>query len=72
MLHLVAGLIYALSGLLAPPYGVAFLGLLWVALLWWLIRLRAQGRRPLLAPVAAVALWFLVMFLGDKLLGWTA
>lgn len=71
-LHALAGFFYALSGLLAPPYGVAFLALIWLSLLWWLIRLRKEGLRALLAPAAAMALWFLVMFLGDQLLGWTA
>lgn len=71
-LHLVAGFFYLLSGLLAPPYAVASLMVLWLILLWWLIRLRHERWRVMIVPGAAVAAWFAVLLLGDAFLGWTA
>lgn len=62
-----------MSGLVAPTYGVVFLWLLWGALL--VATVHIGGRRPLLAlavPVVALGMWFLVLFLGDQLFGWTA
>ena len=65
--------LYAVSGLLAPWYGVAFLMLLWVLLFvqatrWW----TPHPRRTLLIPLVALALWFAVLTLGEALFGWTA
>lgn len=71
-LHLVAGFFYLLSGLLAPPYAVAGLVVVWLILLWWLIRLRHERWRVMIVPGVAVAAWFTVLLLGDAFLGWTA
>ncbi len=71
VLHVVAAFPYLVSGLVAPLYGIAFLWVLWAALLVVALRLRVQ--RPAwtpLVPVTAVALWQGVMLLGGALLGW--
>ena len=65
--------LYAASGLVAPPWGVAVLLLVWLALFvlavrWW----TPHPRRLLLLPVVAVALWFGLLTAGDVFLGWTA
>ncbi len=72
-LHVVVALPYAFSGLLAPPAGVAVLGVIWLVLFVALWRWRPRPAwRALLIPVAAVALWLAVLAFGDALLGWTA
>lgn len=64
---------YAGSGLVAPPWGVALLWLLWAALLGLAVVLFRRGSWLVLLPApAALALWALVVTLGDVLLGWTA
>ncbi|WP_437968446.1 hypothetical protein WMF04_03765 [Sorangium sp. So ce260] len=71
--HLVIGLAYAFAGLLAPPWAVAVLWALWIALLVMAILVRR--RRPWLAaatPLISAALWFGLLTLGERLLGWTA
>ena len=65
--------LYAVSGLLAPWYGVVLLLLVWVVLFvvacrWW----TPHPKLMLLLPVAAVAIWFAVLTLGEALLDWTA
>ena len=65
--------LYAASGLLAPWYGVLVLLVIWLGLFvvvtrWW----TPHPRRTLLLPVAALALWFVVLTLGEVLLDWTA
>jgi hypothetical protein len=73
-LHVLVGLFpYSASGLMAPPYGLAILAAIWIALFVVLWRWRpANAWLTLLVPVGAVALWYLVMQLGDSVLGWTA
>ena len=71
--HLGAGIFYAAAGLVAPLWAVLLLWVLWVLLLWQLVRL--WRRRPLLSlvvPVVAVALFFAVLTVGEQVLGWTA
>jgi len=65
--------LYAVSGLLAPWYGVALLLAIWVVLFvvacrWW----TPHPKRTLLLPLIAVALWFGVLTLGEVLFDWTA
>ena len=65
--------LYAVSGLLAPWYGVVGLMLVWVALFvvatrWW----TPHPKRTLLLPVVAVVIWFGVLILGEALFDWTA
>ena len=73
VLHLGAGFFYALSGLVAPTYGVIALGAVWFALLGVLVVV--ARRRPgwaLAVPLLAFALWVTGLQLGAALFGWTA
>ena len=65
--------LYAVSGLLAPWYGVVVLMLIWVVLFvvacrWW----TRHPKRTLLVPLIAVAVWFAVLTAGEVLFDWTA
>jgi hypothetical protein len=65
--------LYAVSGLLAPWYGVALLLAIWVVLFvvatrWW----TPHPRRTLLLPLVGIVVWFAVLTLGEALFGWTA
>ena len=71
-LHLVAGFFYISSGLVAPLWGVLLLLVIWIALAIVLVRMRRDGPKTLAVPVAAAAIWFLVLWIGQSLLGWTA
>lgn len=64
------GLLALSSGLLAPPWAVAFFVVVWFAGVAVMCRLRPL-LRPVV-PVAFVALWFVVLSAGDVMLGWTA
>lgn len=73
VVHLAVGVGYAFSGLLAPPWGVALLWAIWLLLLAAAVTLRRT--RPFwtpAAPLVAAVLWFVVLTLGERLLGWTA
>ncbi len=62
------------TGLMAPLWGVVLVMAIWLALLALAV-LAIRRRRPLLAllaPVVAAGLWWLVLTLGERLLGWTA
>ncbi len=72
-LYLPIGLLYLISGLVVPLYGVALLLAAWTVLLIVLFRLLAT--RPawtLLIPALAVALWVGVLAFGGSVLNWTA
>lgn len=70
---LVALWLYSVSGLVAPPWAVVLLLIVWLVLAVVAVRVhRRRGAWSLLVPVAAVALWFAVLGLGDAVLGWTA
>ena len=65
--------LYAVSGLLAPWYGVVLLMLIWVVLFvvatrWW----TPHPRRTLLIPLVALVVWFVVLTVGEVLFDWTA
>jgi hypothetical protein len=65
--------LYAVSGLLAPWYGVVLLLLVWVVLFvvacrWW----TPHPRLMLVLPAIAVVIWFGVLILGEALFDWTA
>jgi len=71
--HLVIGIWYGASGLVAPAWAVAALLAVWVVLL--VAGLRLRTRRPwwmLFVPVLDVAIWVGVVSAGDAFLGWTA
>lgn len=71
--HLALGVVYAFTGLLAPPWAVALLCAIWLLLLvaaFWLRRTRPFWTP--VAPILAAALWFATITAGEILLGWTA
>ncbi len=72
VLHLVAGFFYVFSGLLAPAWAVGVLMAIWFGLAFMLARRNEAGARSLTIPAAAAAIWFVVLGLGDRFLGWTA
>ena len=72
LLHLVAGFFYLSSGLVAPLWAVVLLLAIWVALAVVLFRMRTAGPKTLLVPVAAAAIWFFTLWLGQAFLNWTA
>ncbi|MCI0425990.1 MAG: hypothetical protein L0Z49_11715 [Actinobacteria bacterium] len=73
VLYLGSGWLYFASGLVVPAPWYLVLWGVWIAG-WWLV-VRVLRRNPGLTPLVAlgsVALWLLVVQLGDWLLGWTA
>ena len=71
--HVVVLGLYAVSGLVMPPWGVAVLLAIWAVLLWPAISLlRTRPALTLLVPVGGVAIWVAVVSAGDAWLGWTA
>lgn len=74
VLHLIVAVFpYSASGLLAPMSGLVALAIIWLALAAVLWRWRPTNPwLALLVPAGAIAAWFVVLSLGDALLGWTA
>jgi len=71
--HLAVLIFYGASGLVAPPWAVLVLLVVWLGLL--VLAIVALRRRPawaLAVPVAAVAIWFAAISAGDAWLNWTA
>lgn len=69
----VIGFFYLSSGLVAPLWAVIGLLIIWaglvvVGIVWF----RRRPLRVLVLPVIAVVVWFTVITLGERLLGWTA
>ncbi len=70
---LVIGFVYVTSGLVAPLWAVAGLMIFWVVLVVLGLRwFRRHTWRLLALPVVAAFVWFGVLTLGERLLGWTA
>jgi hypothetical protein len=71
--HLVVGVFYLSSGLVAPLWAVAVLAVWWVLQAVQLSRFALRGSwwTPAV-PVVAFATWWLVLTVGERLLGWTA
>jgi hypothetical protein len=71
--HLGVGFLFAVSGLAVPIYVVAGLLLWWAALTVVLLRLvqRRSWWTPAV-PVVGIATWFIVLFGGSAIFGWTA
>lgn len=73
ILHVVVGLLYPAAGLLAPTYALIFLSGIWALLL--LLAFRLLRDSPILTPLvplAAIGVWYGVVYLGGVYLGWTA
>jgi hypothetical protein len=72
VLHLAVLWPYAASGLLAPGWAVGGLLLLWAVLAVVAVGIhRRWGAVSALVPLLAIGLWFAVLTLGERLLGWT-
>lgn len=71
-LHVLVLWVYLLSGLLAPPYAVGILLLVWVGLLALAIVWRKKPWRVFAVPFMAAAVWFGFLQLGSMIFGWTA
>ena len=71
-LHAAVAFPYPSSGLVAPPYGVLALWIIWGAFLALILSLlRARAPLALLVPPVALAVWFAALSLGQALLGWS-
>ena len=71
-LHAAVAFPYLTSGLVAPPYGVLALWIVWGAFLALILQLlRTRAPLALLVPPAALAVWFAALSLGEALLGWS-
>jgi len=71
-LHVAAGFLVAVGGLIMPAWAVAVLGAVWVGLLVVIVLKRRQPRWAFLMPLVSIMLWFAAAFLGDAYLKWTA
>src|SRR3712207_4307566 len=71
-LNLVVGVIFfAAAGLVAPLGGIIFLAVCWFGLLFVAIRLWNRAPRLIVfLPLASFAVWFVVVTIGDRVLGW--
>jgi hypothetical protein len=71
--HLTVGVVYAVSGLLAPVWAVVALAVWWLVLGALLVALAVRRSLWTLAvPFVAIASWVLVISAGGAWLGWTA
>lgn len=71
-LHAIVGFFYLASGLVVPRPVVVVLVALWLALLAAMVIKRRQAWFVLGVPLAAAALWVVVVQGGSSLFGWTA
>ena len=71
-LHLIVGVFYLTSGLVAPPWAAVLLIVVWAAFTVLLWRWRRSPVRALLLPFGEAAVWFAAISAGQSLLGWTA
>lgn len=72
VLHLAVLPFYAASVLVAPGWAVAGLLVLWALLAGVLVAVgRRRGAPAPVVPVAAVVLWFVLVTLGEQVIGWT-
>lgn len=66
------GVLYLFAGLIVPPYGLILLWPLWIAATVLLVWFRDRGPVTWVIPAVTVTLWFIVIWMGDSWLGWTA
>lgn len=72
-LMVVVGWMYLVSGLVAPMWAVIALLVVWGVIFGFAIKVWA--RHPwwvLAAPLVALAVWFVTLWVGGEFLGWTA
>lgn len=73
VLYAATAILYLASGLMVPIPGLLVLWAIWIAgiaLLIWVWR-KWRPYTPLVA-VAALVLWWVYLYLGETLFGWTA
>ena len=72
--HVLVGVVFYLAaGLIAPLYGIIFLGICWILML--IVAIKLWSRAPqliVLVPVAAFLWWSAVIWAGERFLGWQA
>ena len=72
-LQLAVGFLVLLSPLMAPPWGVAVLWVVWIATAVWAVRTwRRRVFGPLVAAGTMAVFWVGFINFGDLVLGWTA
>lgn len=70
---LVVGYFYLAGGLVIPGYVLIPLWITWLVLAWLLVRLAlARSWWTPAVPIAAAALFVLVLVVGEQALGWQA
>lgn len=73
LLFVVASWLYAVSGLIAPIWGVGLLWAIWLGFLSILIKVwRSSPWKVLAVPIVAYVTWATVMLVGEFVLNWTA
>lgn len=69
--HLLVGYLYLASGLVVPAHALVALWIWWAVQAWFLVRLaRRNSWWTPLVPVVAATSWWLILTLGESLLGW--
>lgn len=72
ILLLGTGFFYLVSGLVVPfPY-LFGVWAVWIALVAFTIIRRNDWRFVVAAPFVSIALWFAIVWAGERFLGWTA
>ena len=72
-LHLTAGFVMLVSGLVAPPWAVVMMLFVWAFLLGLGLRMwRYKSWVTIVFPVIAFAVWIATLVLGEALFGWQA
>ena len=71
-LHLVAGFLVFVGGLIMPTWALIVLGSVWLGLLVVMVLKRGQPRWVFAMPLISILLWFAAAFAGDAFLDWTA
>lgn len=71
--YLAVGFLYLTSGLVVPGVALIVLWLVWLGGMWWVARTVAGWSwRVLAAAPAALAFWWLYLWVGETVFGWTA
>jgi hypothetical protein len=72
-LHLVAGFLMLVSGLVVPPWAVIAMLVIWAVLLGYGLQTwREKAWVTIGLPLVAFAVWIATLTLGAGLLGWNA
>ena len=71
--HVAVGYLYLISGLAVPIYALLPLWVCWALMAGWLgwLAARRSWWTPVV-PLVAFGIWYLVLTIGDRFMGWTA